>query len=161
MNNIQEAILEVILSIEIDALINKFINEQRVKSQGEIHEYLKKYSFDISQPQLSRKLEKMRIIKKNGHYQVENMSFFSDIVIRMWVKIPDIILIKTKPGFANALAADIDSFLERHATFNNLITIAGDNAIMLPVEGHRALELMDLLKQRYQLYGKTIYGNTH
>jgi transcriptional regulator of arginine metabolism len=129
--------------------IRNIIREQAVESQEELLNILKSKGFEATQATLSRDMKQLKIIKSpdaGGKY-VYTLSKENN-----YTNIPDgfatiefsgqLAVIKTRPGYASAIASDIDT-KARHEIMG---TIAGDDTILIiPREGITRKEIIEVL----------------
>lgn len=123
--------------------IQNLISSQKVSSQEELLHLMEKLGFVTTQATLSRDLKFLKVGKiphpdKGYVYELPSGGF------KLTNEIPDdfpvgsvesinysgnLVVIKTRPGFANGVASIIDS----HDPYEILGTIAGDDTIMLVI----------------------------
>ena len=150
MNDRQEKILDII--------INKSI-----ETQEELTSELKKEGYDVTQSTVSRDIRKMQLTKvsdMNGHLRYVAYNETDENLDDKYLRIlrdgylsmdnaQNILVIKTVPGMAMAVATAID-----HIKLNDIVgSIAGDDTIMCAV---RSVDLManvmsrirDIINQR-------------
>lgn len=140
-------------------IISEILRSNVVGSQEELLKLLNERQCDVTQATLSRDLKQLKVAKTplaNGTYKyilppvnkpmaVEGTTnLFSAGAILSVEFSGQLGVIKTKPGYANAIAWDIDS----KAQYEILGTIAGDDTILLiPREGitrEQILEMLDI-----------------
>ena len=115
------------LNEDIIKLINKGIKDQK-----DLLDNLIKLGHDITQSTISRKLKQLGIIKLHGKYQ--KIIGTPEIKIDISFSAPNMLVIKTAPGQAGALATKIDNYLTHNDKYPELLgSIAGDDAIFLVV----------------------------
>jgi transcriptional regulator of arginine metabolism len=141
-------------------VILELVNSHALSSQEELLKMLREKGFTITQATLSRDIRQLKITKlpdTNGHYIYATTSrniYSNKPVINRngteWVSggfisfdfSGQLCVIKTRPGFANGIASEID----RKASKTVLGTIAGDDTILLiPREGVRREEISQAL----------------
>lgn len=130
------------------SVISEILRFQVIGSQEEILEQLREKGFNVTQATLSRDLKVMKVAKtplSDGTYkyvlppqikpisdELSSLNFTSHGAVLSLEFSGDLAVIKTKPGYASAIAWDIDN----RATNEVLGTIAGDDTILLiPREG--------------------------
>jgi len=130
------------------SVISEMLRLQVVGSQEELLELLREKGYDVTQATLSRDLKVLKVAKtplSNGAYkymlppqikpipgELNAHNFTSHGAVLNLEFSGQLAVIKTKPGYASAIAWDIDN----RATDEVLGTIAGDDTILLiPREG--------------------------
>ena len=142
-------------------IISEVLRLQVIGSQEELLEQLREKGFDITQATLSRDLKVLKVAKtplSNGTYkyvlppqikpisdELTSLNFTSHGALLSLDFSGHLAIVKTKPGYASAIAWDIDN----RATDEVLGTIAGDDTILvIPRNGislkqvHTCLELI-------------------
>lgn len=130
----------VMINDDIIKIIKRGINEQQV-----LLTELTRLGYSITQSSISRKLKKMGIEKIRGKYclpkseesQIKNITFIE----------PNMVVIHTLPGHANAIGAVIDKELvgsPKHPEFVG--TIAGDDTIFVAIDDGIYPRVMSALK---------------
>ncbi len=114
----------------LEELILNIINTQIISDQKTLLNKISKHGHSIDQSTLSRILKKLKITKYLGKYTIEktnktNINIKNNIVIVP----PNLIIINTKPGFANAISA----LLDQNPTQGVAGTVAGDDTIFVAV----------------------------
>ncbi len=138
-------------------VISEILRANVVGSQEELLRLLNERNYEVTQATLSRDLKQLKVAKTplaNGTYKyvlppvnkpmaVEgNMNSFSTEAILSTEFSGTLAVIKTKPGYANAIAWDIDS----KAQYEVLGTIAGDDTVLLiPREGITREDILKML----------------
>lgn len=139
-------------------IISEILRSNVVGSQEELLKLLNDRQCDVTQATLSRDLKQLKVAKTplaNGTYKyvlppvnkpmaVEGTTtnlFSSGAILRVDFS-GQLAVIKTKPGYASAIAWDIDN----KAQYEVLGTIAGDDTILLiPREGISREEILEML----------------
>ncbi|MDR1783187.1 MAG: arginine repressor [Dysgonamonadaceae bacterium] len=130
--------------------IKQLIKKYPISNQSELIKLLNKKGFDITQATLSRDFRRLKIVKspnERGEYVYSLPSpkvslrkpFFeksdNELLLRGFISYDfsgQLCVIKTRPGYANGIAAEIDAKAQETV----LGTIAGDDTILLiPREG--------------------------
>lgn len=126
------------------------ISNYRVRTQEELCELLREQGFDVTQATVSRDIKELKLVKvpddDGYHYampdtQIPRSSLerlrrlFRDSVISV-VYSENLVVIKTLPGTANAVAAAIDS----SDVSDILGTLAGDDTILVVARGREYAE---------------------
>jgi transcriptional regulator of arginine metabolism len=127
--------------------IRNILERQRISSQEELLDMLKKKGFHLTQATLSRDLKFIRAGRipdpekgyiyfiPTGRIEQENMLAKENFPVNGFLSIDfawHLGVLKTLPGYANSIASAIDSL----GSYHILGTIAGDDTILLiPREG--------------------------
>ncbi len=116
--------------------IISIINEKPIKTHEQIVTELEKLGFSVTQATISRDIKELALIKKpDGVYAVsDNVMYEGNAFARSVTSIDyagNIIVIKTTPGTASAVAALVDDTLGKDI----MGSIAGDDNIFLVVKG--------------------------
>jgi transcriptional regulator of arginine metabolism len=135
------------------SVIENILRTETIRSQDDLEKSLTDRGFDVTQATLSRDVKKLKIIKTHdieGRYMyilpdvalkepLLSMPLFDKFTIEFS---GNLAVIKTRPGFAMAVASAIDE----HATDEILGTIAGDDTILvIPREGYTRTQVKDAL----------------
>jgi len=136
------------------AKILEIIENYEIETQDELAEKLREAGMDVTQATISRDIKELRLVKvltPNGRYRYSAMnSDSSNMNDRLLVIIKEafvscdyannILVIKTLPGMAQAVAATIDSL-----GWNDIVgTIAGDDTMLVICRAEKIAEdLMD------------------
>jgi transcriptional regulator of arginine metabolism len=127
----------------LEKYILEVINTNEVTSQSELLEKLKQaIPEEVDQPTLSRKLKKLGVVKENGIYKQSNKKVLAKQLVKSLVLAePNMVIIKTLPGAANAIAIIIDNALEEGGgEFSQIAgTVAGDDTIFIAVTSPKYL----------------------
>lgn len=131
----------------MDALNQKIIdiiNNESIASQHALLEHLTEAGERVTQSTLSRRLKKLRIGKKEGVYAVEGHARPKKHALQSLEMAPPVFLVAhTLPGFANAIAAQLDDCIPgkqegqplevgaSNALSDLLGTIAGDDTVLV------------------------------
>lgn len=139
-------------------VISEILRLQVIGSQEELLEILREKGYDVTQATLSRDLKVLKVAKtplSNGSYkyvlppqnkpisnELSSMNFTSHGAVLSLDFSGHLAVVKTKPGYASAIAWDIDN----RATEESLATIAGDDTVLLiPREGVSRGEIMKVI----------------
>jgi len=135
--------------------IREIIREKPIETQEELAEELRKEGFKVTQATVSRDIKELRLIKvlrNNEQYcyaEPERTSLSSDRLLKIFkesiisfASSENIIVIKTSPGTASAVAEAIDVL-----NWNDVLgTVAGDNTILVVAESKRVVkDILDRL----------------
>jgi transcriptional regulator of arginine metabolism len=135
--------------------IRDIIREYAVESQEELLNILKSKGFEVTQATLSRDMKQLKIIKSPD---VEGKYVYTLSKENNYANIPygfasiefsgQLGVIKTRPGYASAVASDIDT----KAQHEIMGTIAGDDTILIiPREGITRKEIIEVLSEFIQI----------
>lgn len=137
------------------ARILEIIENHEIETQDELAEKLRELGMDVTQATISRDIKELRLVKvltPGGKYRYSVMNADSgNINDRLFVIIKEafvssdyannILVIKTRPGMAQAVAASIDSL-----GWSDIVgTIAGDDTIMIVCRAEKIAE--DLMEK--------------
>jgi transcriptional regulator of arginine metabolism len=143
-------------------IISEILRSSVVGSQEELLKVLAERNCEITQATLSRDLKLLKVAKTplaNGAYKYVLPSFNKPVLPKTAEHAPfsygavlsidfsgQLAVVKTKPGYASAIAWDIDN----NATDIILGTIAGDDTILLvPREGVSREEIIQMMKSTF------------
>jgi transcriptional regulator of arginine metabolism len=120
-----------------------FVRRDKVRSQHELQELLSDEGIDVNQATLSRDLRDLGLVKGRDGYEIpgsaspaaSDASLALVAAVRTWLAeartAQSLVVLKTPPGGANALAIAID----RAALDGVVGTIAGDDTVFLAAAG--------------------------
>lgn len=113
------------LNQDIKRLIEQGANDQNI-----LLNRLKQLGHNLTQSTISRKLKALGYVKINGEYQkVANKKIENKVIFVP----PNLLVINTKAGYANAIATKIDQVLiSNYPEFVG--SIAGDDTIFIAVD---------------------------
>ncbi|MDR0394820.1 MAG: arginine repressor [Tannerella sp.] len=126
------------------SVIENIIRTEVIRSQDELQKSLSDKGFAVTQATLSRDMKRLKIVKTHSGddryvYTLPDtavqdsrlpVALLNDSVVEFSGSLA---VIKTRPGYAMAIASDIDE----HAPDEILGTIAGDDTILvIPREGY-------------------------
>lgn len=143
-------------------IITEILRSNVIGSQEELLKALVERNCEITQATLSRDLKLLKVAKTplaNGTYKYVLPSFNKPVLPKSAERTPfsfgavlsidfsgQLAVVKTKPGYASAIAWDIDN----NATEEILGTIAGDDTILLvPREGISREEVVQMMKRTF------------
>ncbi len=116
--------------MNIDASILQLIEQQAVGDQARLLQLLHAQGHRLTQPTLSRHLRKLGVGKRDNRYQRVAVSQLSArITARISVSPPNLVILRTAPGFAQALAVHLD---HQPLPFQ-AGTVAGDDTVFVAV----------------------------
>ena len=144
-------------------IISEILRMQVIGSQEELLDILRAKGYDVTQATLSRDLKVLKVAKtplSNGAYkyvlppQIKPISdelnahnFTSHGAVLNLEFSGQLAVLKTKPGYASAIAWDIDN----RSNDEVLGTIAGDDTILLiPREGVTRAEITKMINMIFQ-----------
>jgi transcriptional regulator of arginine metabolism len=113
----------------LDEAILKFVDEWEVTDQADFLDLLKRAGHRVTQPTLSRHLNKLGVRKVAGRYQRVEPAPVEIPAYAVTAAPPNLVIIKTRPGYAQALAVRLD----QRAIDGVLGTLAGDDTVFLAV----------------------------
>lgn len=148
----------------LNTLILSMVQTSNIVEQSELQQGLKERGYDIPQATLSRRLKKLNIAKVSGIYKIIDYNQPNlPLVLNMNVSESGLIVLHTSPGQASSLGYFIDkkhvSYHPQQATNSGILgTIAGDDTVLLIIQGPEYLEgVMALLNHDFP-YLKTTMG---
>ena len=142
--------------------ISEMLRHNVVGSQEELQTLLRERNCEVTQATLSRDLKYLKVSKtplSNGLYkyvlpahnkkmpaaETSGMNFINSAVLSIEFS-GQLAVIKTKPGYANAIAWDIDNL----STDEVLGTIAGDDTILvIPRENVSRQEILEMMNLNF------------
>ena len=123
----------------IDQVILDITAQNRVRDQRKMLDHLEERGFAINQSTLSRHLKKLNIRKLDGYYRLvpESKAIADTTQVTKVVAVPpNLLVIKTLPGHANAVSWHLD---ERG--FEGIVgTVAGDDTVFIAIDTAEHLE---------------------
>ncbi|MBQ5403403.1 MAG: hypothetical protein IIU11_03405 [Bacteroidales bacterium] len=133
-------------------MLRQIIENDNIRSQKEILDILKERGVDLTQASLSRYLKEIqatRIPDGNGGYiyKLQNMTPTADIMVSSKLESLEFVganfaVIKTSPGYANAVSIQIDQ-RQLSAIAG---TVSGDDTILLIIrDGYSRKEIKNIL----------------
>lgn len=140
------------------AVVSEILRLQVIGSQEELLEQLREKGFAITQATLSRDLKVLKVAKtplSNGAYkyvlppqikpisdELTSLNFTSHGAVLSLDFSGNLAVLKTKPGYASAIAWDIDNRISHEV----LGTIAGDDTVLIiPRDGVKREEITRLI----------------
>ena len=120
----------------LDAAILKLAEQREITDQSDFLALLKHTGHEVTQPTLSRHLRKLGVQKVAGRYQRVEQPSVEVPVFEMKQVPPNMLVIRTRPGFAQPLAVKLDQRrIEGVAG-----TLAGDDTVFIAVASSTALK---------------------
>lgn len=127
----------------LDALIETLIAEQSIGSQDALLSALRRAGHALTQPSLSRRLKKLSIGKRAGRYQRIESLDAAQVSTAQAVP-PNLLVLRTKPGFASALAFELD----QRPLAGQAGTLAGDDTVFVALSGAGLKRALGELRRR-------------
>lgn len=123
------------MSPTLDQAILQLVERHDLPDQEAVLAHLARQGWELTQSTLSRHLKKLHIQKVEGAYRKVEPPKPALPAFRINQAPPNLLVLRTEPGFANALAVRLDQ-----AEIPGLAgTIAGDDTIFIAVQGPKAL----------------------
>lgn len=123
----------------LEEILKNLVKNKKILKHSEIITYLQQtQNIKIDQSTLSRKLNKCSIRKVDGFYQLNEVKKVETTGIVFFKSAPNMIVINTTPGHANAIAYQID--LAKKDQNSILGTVAGDDTIFVACDGKTNLD---------------------
>lgn len=113
----------------LDESILRLTEDREITDQSVFLHLLKDEGHKITQPTLSRHLNKLGIQKLAGRYQRVEPIPGELPAYAVSAAPPNLVIIKTRPGYAQALAV----LLDQHAVDGMVGTLAGDDTVFIAV----------------------------
>src|SRR5690348_6423380 len=117
------------IAMTLDEAILKLAEAQEITDQSVFLHLLKREGHKVTQPTLSRHLNKLGVQKLAGRYQRVEPIPGELPAYAVSAAPPNLVIIKTRPGYAQALAV----LLDQHAIDGVVGTLAGDDTIFIAV----------------------------
>jgi len=117
----------------LDQTLIELISNERIADQFELQAALARAGKVVSQPTLSRHLTRLGIAKRGGRYAPPGDG--SPSALAVIAAPPNLIILRTKPGFANAVAA----ILDHQPLPGQAGTIAGDDTVFVALREENEL----------------------
>lgn len=119
----------------LDQAILTLLDRVELSDQENVQKQLERQGFEVTQSTLSRHLKKLHIQKVEGVYRKVEAPRPVLPVFTLTEAPPNLLILRTEPGFASALAVRLDN-----APIPGLAgTLAGDDTIFIAVKGPKAL----------------------
>lgn len=116
-------------AMTLDEAILRLTEEKEVTDQAVFLDLLKREGHKVTQPTLSRHLNKLGVQKLAGRYQRVEPIPTELPAYAVSAAPPNLVIIKTRPGYAQALAVLVD----QHAIDGVVGTLAGDDTVFIAV----------------------------
>lgn len=121
---------------DLDQTLLELIKNDRIADQIELQNALARAGKVISQPTLSRHLTRLGITKRGGRYAPPGDG--SPSALAVIAAPPNLIVLRTRPGFANAVAAVLD----HQPLPGQAGTIAGDDTVFVALREDCTLQAL-------------------
>lgn len=119
---------------KLTAAILELLSKNKIKNQNALVKALKDHGIEADQSTLSRTLNKLGVQKENGFYKIESET--KENGLKITVIPPNLVVVKTLPGHAQALGYKIDS-----QSIAGLVgTLAGDDTVLCMIENPKFLK---------------------
>lgn len=118
------------MHMRTDERILHLLEKHEITDQAHLQALLAKLGHDLTQPTLSRHLKKLQVRKVEGRYRrVEaGAAEFGGTELRLAP--PNLIVLKTPPGFAPAIAYALDEKVAKDLIAG---TVAGEDTVLVAV----------------------------
>ena len=141
------------------AALRQVLREMAVHSQAELQSALRRHNIQVSQATLSRDIKELGLVKTSLHDQRYRYVIPEDKVqeqcydrlrlafahfVRSYDHAENLLVIKTSPGTAHAVAVDLDAMQWEDI----LGTVAGDDTILVVT---RSVQAIKQLHERFQV----------
>jgi transcriptional regulator of arginine metabolism len=125
------------ISEKTDEVLLALVMEETIPDQETIRARLQEHGISLTQPTLSRRLARLSIRKVRGRYaHFEPLRNTNPLPFEVELSPPNLLVIRTAPGFAQALGLKIDQLkLEGVAG-----SLAGDDTVFVAVRRPDLLE---------------------
>lgn len=121
------------MSRTLDEIILHIIEKHALSDQDALRAMLLKQGHDLTQPTLSRHLKKLNVAKVEGRYRHLEPVQASLPSFSLSEAPPNLLVLHTEPGFANALAIKLDQLQVTGVAG----TIAGDDTVFIALTNQR------------------------
>jgi transcriptional regulator of arginine metabolism len=130
----------------LDADLRQLLDNEAIGEQAELLRRLTARGHTLTQPTLSRQLKRLGYAKRDGVWQPPEQTE-SLPVRRLAIAPPNLLVLKTDPGFANALAARLDAT----PLPGQVGTLAGDDTVFVAVLPADLEAAMGRLRRRFAI----------
>jgi transcriptional regulator of arginine metabolism len=117
-------------SMTLDEDILRLVDAHELSEQSELLRLLRECGHAVTQPTLSRHLKKLGVQKMTGRYQRVEPSPIERPGYTIVEAEPNLVVIITRPGYAQALAVMLDQNRPAHVAG----TLAGDDTVLVVVK---------------------------
>lgn len=125
------------------------ISARRIGTQQELTALLERAGFVATQPSVSRDLEELGVVKRNGHYTLPRApeGVASRGLLGLDTAGDALVVAKCEPGLASAVAVEID-----RAGISEIVgTLAGEDTVFIAVQERKAQRAV--MKKVLELFG--------
>jgi transcriptional regulator of arginine metabolism len=130
----------------LDADLRPLLEQEAIGEQAELLRRLTARGHALTQPTLSRHLKRLGYVKQDGVWCAP-VNRETLALRRVGIAPPNLLVLKTDPGFANALAARLDD-----APLPGQIgTLAGDDTVFVAVLPEELETAVSRLRQRFRV----------
>ena len=123
--------------MDLDSLILWLLEEQPIADQGDLLVRLAALGHDLTQSTLSRRLKRLGVQKIQGRYRRAEASAQSLPGASIIEVPPNLLVLRTAPGFAQALGLSLDA----DPVAGQMGTLAGDDTVFVAVLPGRLTEV--------------------
>lgn len=111
----------------VDEKILRLIEKGNIADQATLRKRLRDNGHDLTQPTLSRHLKRLNMRKEHGRYRHIERPDVAAPEIRLVPVAPNLVILCTHPGYAQAVAVKLDS-----AKLPGIAgTVAGDDTVII------------------------------
>ena len=111
----------------LDQAILDLVSSEAIPDQAVLGQRLIDLGLEVSQPSLSRRLKRLNIVKRDGRYRHDPTEAPLKPTVRIFPAPPNLLILKTQPGFAQAVGAVIDD----KPLPGQVGTVTGDDTVMV------------------------------
>lgn len=130
----------------LDADLRQLLDSEAIGEQAELLRRLLERGHALTQPTLSRHLRRLGYVKQGGSWQQPALREPLPLR-RVGIAPPNLLVLKTDPGFANALASRLDAA----ALPGQVGTLAGDDTVFVAVLPEELDAAISQLKRRFRI----------
>ncbi len=130
----------------LDADLRQLLEREAIGEQAELLARLTALGHVLTQPTLSRQLKRLGYAKRDGLWQPPEQTE-SLPVRRLAIAPPNLLVLKTDPGFANALASRLDAT----PLPGQVGTLAGDDTVFVAVLPEELEAAAQRLRRRFAM----------
>jgi len=123
--------------MDLDSLILRLLEASPITDQGELLAHLAQAGQELTQSTLSRRLKRLGVVKVQGRYRRLEPSPQTLPELRIVEAPPNLLVVRTAPGFAQALGLLLDA----EPVAGQMGTLAGDDTVFVAVQPERLAEV--------------------
>jgi transcriptional regulator of arginine metabolism len=123
--------------MDLDALILELLDGSPITDQGDLLLRLAAEGYDLTQSTLSRRLKRLGVRKVQGRYRRAEAGAQSLPGVSITEVPPNLLVLRTAPGFAQALGLSIDAV----PVPGQMGTLAGDDTVFVAVLPERMADM--------------------